>query len=403
MKHTIILFFLFLGFTSAGQELTATETDHPFFDALEWKNNGLLLLSRDPSGNQRKITITFMADKEFPVWQESFNPTGKEYHYISGENARYVYFLDQLELKEGKLFFHQVSSAGNIKSSSALIGQAIKKIDNIIFADLVPIDVFTTDKALVFTYRLHDKKERKYTDYMVTMTHHNMVLYAAKIGSITEEQLKDPKYSYWTYSGFSDDKIYFSTRDFQEKKSGWSVQTISSKAAFIENRFIEDPRESFESNNWGAWGMNGSFYLNRSETQTGKLYVLNEKIFCFGVTSAASSKYLTLFELENATWIKRSTTSLSVEVSKKPTTIRYMLLNEGLVASQGSGGNFISLKGNTSNSSFLVNSFSSSNPSYGLIKEPKATFAVSLPAGNLFLDPAQLNKKGSIKLVYNKK
>jgi hypothetical protein len=403
MKQFLIFFMLLLGFTTFSQELTASETEHPFFDVVEWKNNGLLLLSRDPSGNQRKITVTFMADKAFPVWQESFNPTGKEYHFISGENARYVYFLDQLELKEGKIFYHQISSAGNIKSSSALIGQTIKKIDNILFADLVPIDVFTTDKALVFTYRLHDKKEKKYTDYMVTMTHHNMVLYATKLGSITEDQLKDPKYSYWSYSGFSEDKIFFSARDVQEKKSGWSVQTISSKATFVESRFIEEPKEAFESSTWGSWGMNGSYFLNNSSIQSGQIHLLNEKIYCYGITNTGNGKLMSLYELENATWIKRSSTSLSFEAGKKSPLLRCIFLNEGLIVALGTNGNHLSLKGNSTNNSFVMNTFSPFNPSFGLIKEPKATFAVSLPDGNLYLDPSQLNKKGSIKLVYNKK
>ena len=403
MKHCFIFFFIFLGFTTFGQELTASETDHPFFDALEWKNNGLLLLSRDPSGNQRKITITFMVDKAFPVWQESFNPSGKEYHFISGENARYVYFLDQLQLKEGKIFYHQISSAGNIKSSSAQIGQAIKKIDNIIFADLVPIDVFTTDKALVFTYRLHDKKEKQYTDYMVTMTHHNMVLYAAKIGSIAEEQLKDPKYSYWSYAGFNEDKIYFSARDVQDKKSGWAVQTLSSKATFVESRFIEQPKESFETINWGAWGMNGAYYMDKSEAQAGRLFLQNNKIYCYGLTSNGSNKSISLFELENATWLKRSTSNIILETGKKLPALSSMLLNEGLILASGSKGTFVSLQGEAKNNAFSINQFSPFNPSYGLIKEAKSTFAVSLSGGNLFLDPTQLNNKGSIKLVYNKK
>ncbi len=403
MKYCLFFFLLTLGFVNHSQELTATETDHPFFDALEWKNNGLLLLSRDPSGNQRKITITFMVDKEFPVWQESFNPSGKEYHFISGENARYVYFLDDLQLKDGKIFYHQISSAGNIKSSSAQIGQAIKKIDNILFADLVPIDVLTTDKALVFTYRLHDKKEKKFTDYMVTMTHHNMVLYATKIGSITEDQIKDPKYSYWTYAGFNEDKIYFSTRDVQDKKSGWSVQTISSKAAFVESRFIADPKESFETTNWGAWGMSGAYYLEKGELQAGKIFLQNNKIYCYGVLTSGTNKSIALYELENATWVKRSSASLNVDSGKKAPLMRCMLLNEGLITAFGNNGNFIALKGESYNTTFSINQWSPHNPSYGLIKDPKSTFAVSLSGGNLFLDPTLLNKKGSIKLVYTTK
>lgn len=403
MKQSLIFFMLLLGFTTFGQELTASETDHPYFDILEWKNNGILLLSRDPTGNQRKITVTFMADKAYPIWEESFNPGGKEYYYISEENVRYVYFLDQVELNEGKISYHQLNSAGNFKSSTALIGQAIKKIDNILFADLIPIDIITTAKALVFIYRFHDRKEKKYTDYMVSMIHNNMVLYAEKIGSVTEDQLKDTKYSYWSYSGNSEDKIYFSSRTTQDKKSGWSVQTISSKATFIESRFIEDPQETFELSTWGSWGMSGSYFLDNTLSQSGKIHLMNEKIYCYGFSTLGNSKNLNLYELENSSWTKRSSISLSVEAGKKSPLVRCMLLNEGLIAAIGNRGNFLSLKGNIGNNSFIVSSFGRNNPSYGLIKEPKATFGVSLPGGNLYVDPSHLNKKGSIKLVYTKK
>lgn len=404
MRKIILLFSVLLGFSIQAQELTASETTFPYFDALEWKNNGILLLSRDPSGNQRKITLTFMADKDFSVWQESFNPSGKDYYYISGENARYIYFLDNLELSDGKLFYHQVSSAGNIKSSSAQIGQTIKRIDNnILFTDLTPIDVFTTDKALVMTYRYHDKKEKKYTDYVVTMTHHNMMLYTCKLGSISEEQLKDPKYSHWTFAGFNEDKIFFSVRDFLEKKTGWTIQTLTSKAVLTESRFIEEPRTPFESSNWASWGMNGSFYNDRSETQNGRIFIQNERIYCFGVHSAANSRVMSLYELNNSTWMKINSTSLPAEQSKKSPAIKWILLNEGLMVSTTEKGNFLSMEGEPDNRSFLINKFTPSNPSKGITKSDLASFGVSLPGGELFLDPSQLGKKGSIKLVYKKK
>jgi len=53
-------------------------------------------------------------------------PKGEEYYYISSENARYVYFLDNLDLDNGKVYFSQLNSAGNIKSTSVSYISAIK-------------------------------------------------------------------------------------------------------------------------------------------------------------------------------------------------------------------------------------------------------------------------------------
>ena len=403
MKTFLLFLSLYTGFLSLAQTYSVPQMDYPFFDAVEWKGNGLMLLSRDPSGLKKKITLTYLSDKNYSMWQESFNPSSKNYYYISGENARYVYFLDTPEPIEGKISFHQINSAGNIKSSVAQIEAAMKKLGNYAIPQLKMVDIFTTDKALLFILRYHDKKEKKFTDFLVSMTHHNMVLYAGIIGDITEAQLKDTLYSYWHYSGFEGDNIYFSTRDVSDKKTGWSVQTISSKATNIETRFIEGPGFLFDAVNMGSAGMTGSYYMNSTETRSGQLMYIRNNFFLTGVRSEGSNKKIELYELKEAKWSRINSTSMPSESSKKPSVLSCIAVNEGVIYSSGSQSLFMPFKGERENVSGSINAFSQNNPSRATIQSAKTGIAVSLPTGILLFDPEQLNKAGNVNLEFIKK
>jgi hypothetical protein len=97
MKITTLFFLVILGFSNHAQQFTLPAEEYPFFDIVEWKGTGSLLLNRDPSGLKKKINVTMVGENATSTWQESFNPNTDAYYFISSENARYVYFLDQLE------------------------------------------------------------------------------------------------------------------------------------------------------------------------------------------------------------------------------------------------------------------------------------------------------------------
>jgi hypothetical protein len=161
MKQTIIILSLIIGISTFGQQFEIPAEEYPFYTIIEWKGIGSMLLNRDPSGNSKKVNLTLVSDKTTRIWQQSFNPNGKDFYYISSENARYVYFLDNLNPENGKISLHQLNSAGNIKSSTILLGPAIKKLGAYDFTKLELMDIVTTDKALVHIFRYHDEKEKK--------------------------------------------------------------------------------------------------------------------------------------------------------------------------------------------------------------------------------------------------
>lgn len=403
MKISTLLFSIILVFSTQAQKFSLPAEEFPFFDVVEWKGTGALLLNRDPSGLKRKINITLVGEKNTSIWQESFNPEGKEYYFIAGENARYVYFLDQLQPVEGKISFHQISSAGNVKSSTAQLGQAIKKLGNYDINLMKIIDVITTDKALLFFIRYQDKKEKKFTDFMISMTHHNMLLYPTIVGELSELSLKDTRYGHWAYSGFQGDQIFFATRDVQEKKSGWAIRTFTSKAELTETRFIEGPNVQFDMLSSGSFGTSGRFYLENIESSAGQLHRINDKFILVGQRTDGGSKVLESYQLVNAKWEKISTSKLPVEQSKKIAPLNTLALNEGIACHFGGKTIFLPM---TVGQKVITNSstaFTPFNPSSVMIESLNNRFAVSLPSGVVFFDTQQLNKPGSVNFEFSKK
>jgi hypothetical protein len=403
MKILTLIFTTILGVSSVAQEFIMPAEEYPFFDIIEWKGNGALLLNRDPSGLKRKINLTMVGEKTTSIWQESFNPTGKEYYYIHSENARYVYFLEQLQPVEGKVSFSQINIAGNVKNSTAVLATPIKKLGDYDITELKMIDVFTTDKALVFLMRHHDKKEKRFTDLLVTMTHHNMLVYASKLGDTPEANLKEPgKYGFWTYAGNQGENIIFYAKDQLDKKSGFTLQTFTSKAEKTESRFIECAAHNFDAVPSGSFGTTGRYYLNNQEVATGQLHFINGKYFHSGIRTDGTKKLVELYALENLKWTKIKSVEVAPSTDKKVPGFSSVALNEGIASTYGGKSVFLPFTADPAVTN-TVTAFTPFNPSSTMIKDLKGRFAVSLPTGSLFFETKQLNNPGAVKFEFLKK
>ena len=117
-------------------------------------------MSKDPSGNTKQINLTLIGDQQTSIWDQKFNPKGEEFYYLASENARYVYFLDNLELNNGKVYFSQLNSAGNVKTTSVALGSTVKPLGVTDYNDLELVNVVVTDKALIHHFRYVDKKAK---------------------------------------------------------------------------------------------------------------------------------------------------------------------------------------------------------------------------------------------------
>ncbi len=404
MKIFQLLFLLVISSTTFAQQFEIPAEQYPFYSAIEWKGMGSILLNRDPSGNMKKVNMTLVGGSQTTsIWQQSFNPNGKDFYYISSENARYVYFLDNLTPEAGKVSLHQLSSAGNIKSTSVILSSAIKKLGAYDMTQMEVMDIVTTDKALVHVFRYHDVKAKKYTEIATFITHHNLLVYAAILGEVPEEGIKTGTMGQWQYIGFNGDNIYFAARDKTNKKNGWAVSNFTSKAALTEGLFIEAPEDKYEVTEITGIGSNGRVYMNKSsDANAGSLVHHHGQFYTVGSVLNGTSRSLVLKQRVEGKW-KTLSSATYTETSKKTIQLGTYPLNEGIGCKVNNTLIFLPYQGSTGANAVPFSPKFNTNPSRWIITDKKELFAVSLPEGNLFFDTAQLNKAGNVKFELVKK
>lgn len=406
MKKTLLLFSLILGITSFGQQFEMPAEQYPFYSIIEWKGMGAMLLSKDPLGNSKKINLTLAGNATTSIWQQGFNPDDKDFYYISSENARYVYFMDNLQLQEGKTIFHQLNSNGNVKSTSVSLTSVIKKLGAFDPLQLELMDIVTTDKALVHIFRYHDVKAKKFVEIATFITHHNMLPYSAILGEVSELSLKEGNYGMWKYIGFTDDQIVFAARDFQNKKNGWAVMNFTSKGVMTEAKFIEGPTDKFDLTEEVAFGSHGQLYLQedaKDNRETAQLHFHKNTYYLTGVQTDAAARTAKLMELTAGKWVLLNSATLAPEKTKDLMSVGTLVLNEGIGCKIGNSVVLLPFAMNLKPIQQSFNADLHANPSRLIIEEKKELFAVSLAEGRLFFDRKQLGKAGGVKFEFIKK
>lgn len=400
MKLSGTILALILGFSLFGQKFEIPQEEYPFYNIIEWKGFGSILMNRDPAGVTKKVHLTLVGNQTTSIWQQSFNPNGKDFYYISSENARYVYFLDDLNLNAGKVSLHQMSSAGNVKSTSVALGAAIKKLGEYDQTQLQLMDVVTTDKALVHIFRYFDKKDKKYSEIATFVTHHNFLVYAAILGEVSEASLKEGNYGQWKYIGFTEDQICFAARDYQNRTKGWAVKTFTSKGAMIEARFIVGPSEDYSPVIHIGFGANGRTYLKgTSETENALLFFHKNNFYFTGITANT----LVVKQLKEGKWIDLSKTPFKQEDAKKTMQLGIFPLNEGVGVRIDKALIFLPYIVGGKAILNVYNPRFDHNPSRFILEDNKEFFAVSLTDGSLYFDMGQLNKAGNVTFEFKKK
>lgn len=410
MKHLFLLFLLIssVPLTVLSQKITIVKTIQPFYDIIEWKGMGAMLMSKDPNGNSRQIYLTLVGEKEKSIWEQQIAPPNGKYHYISSENTRYVYFLKNLIPDAGKLLFDQLNSAGNVKSTSVTINTTVKSLGYDPF-QLELKNVVVTDKALVYQFRHFDKKEKEYADIAIFVTHHNMLVYGVELGKIKEDDVKAGRNNHFQYVGFSGDEICFADYATSGKSGkGWNAIIFNSKGQEQKRIFLKNKTTTSTAFNTTGFGTNGAYYLGtEKDQQNGLLTFHNGKFYVTLLNTSDGKQTLELFEQNTDEWKKLNSYVVGSTSSKKPISIGVYPLNEAITY-RITGGDM----GDKTLALFfdgkepLALNFSESvifNPSRMIISDKKELFAVTLPSVNLFFDRSQLKTATDMEFEMIKK
>lgn len=408
MKKIAFFILITLNLTVIAQVFEIPASTYPYSDIIEWKGMGSLLISTDPSGNTKQVNLTLVNAEMKSVWDQKFNPKYEKYYYISSENARYVYFLDNLKLESGKVYFNQLNSAGNVKSTSVSISSAVKNVGVSDYNDLELINCVVTDKALVHHFRYNDKKNKTVVDIATFITHHNFLCYPVVLGTVPEDALKEDHIGNWEYVGFTDDQISFAARDYQNKNSGWSVKEYTSKGKELEGYFMVGPKDLIPIENIG-FGTTGKYYLNEKYSiERGLLTYINSQYYLVGgQRKSETGAEITLFKLTGSKWEEINRMNLNYFIEKKNLKLGIYPMNEGVgYHLDHNGYNKVSLISFTPKKESAHNDFTERtiyNPSSVFERKEKEEFNVILPTGLLVFDTNQLRKEGAVKFEFKGK
>jgi hypothetical protein len=408
MRIAVLTLFTCMSiFSTFAQKITILKTLHPYYNILEWKGMGGILMSKDANGNSNQIYLTLVGEKEKSLWDQQIAPPDGKYYYVSSENARYVYFLRNLNPENGKVYFDQLNSAGNVKNTSVSLVSAIKNLGYDAFS-LELRNVVVTDKALVHHFRYFDKKEKIYTDIATFITHHNMLVYAVELGKVKDDEVKAGRSNHFQYVGFSGDEICFADYTTANTGKGWSAVVFNSKGQEQRRVFLKNKATGHSSISTAGFGTNGAYYLNTEKDQQNGLVTFHNGKFYFTVLNNSTGKpVLELYQLENEEWKKINNHTILNTASKKTFSIGLYPLNEALTYRISGGENgdqtvALFLDGSTP----IVNNYTESvifNPSRMIISDKKEFFAVTLPTGNLFFDKNQLKTAKDVEFEFIKK
>jgi hypothetical protein len=407
MKLNILGFFLFLSSVPFCQSITIEQGAHPFFDVFEWKGMGAILMSKDLSGNSKQINLTLVGKEQQSIWDQKFTPKNEDYYFISSENARYVYFLHNLKPEAGKIYFSQLNEAGNVKATSAFLSSVIKKLGDYNLEELELKNIIVTDKALIHHFRYYNKKEKSFDEIATFMTHHNMLVYAALLGSTPEEDIKSDRANHWRYSGFDGDKICFSKKRFDTKSKCWLAHIYSSKGELTESKEFIASSQQFSSIENTGFGTTGSYYLkNNADLQNALLTYQNNQFYFSGISTSNNQYVLEMYLFENNGWVLNNVLIIEKEKDKRTIQLGVYPLKQGLSYhyKSNAGDNTAFLPFNKSNPN--VHPFSEKiifNPSRVMIEDNKTQLAVMLPSGNLYFELNQLNNQGSVEFEFIQK
>ncbi|WP_300666497.1 hypothetical protein [Fluviicola sp.] len=403
MKKSLSILFVLFSISISAQNFEIPALKQPFYDIIEWKGIGSIVLSRDLTLTQKQVDLTMVAGDSKSAWQQVYNPMAKETYFISEDGGKYAYFLENLELNDGKVFIHQLSAAGNIKVMNLNFLMQIKRL-GFSPADLYLTDIITTEKALLWMFRHKDKE--KLTTVAVSMTHHNFNLYAFVVSENVVSSSKIEDQISWYVAGEKGENILFAARLHAGKEAGWKVKEYNPKGVMVSEQVLEQKGTNFIAHARVGFGRRGSALLKRSEpNEKGTLIYAKGSYYVGGIEMNGTTANLVSYRMEEKVWKKACESPCANFNAKKDLEVGCFGMSEGIgwyVNSAKPEGHFHSFTSGTGIVSGTINQ-ATSNPSRLLTAEFPSKFVAELDTKWLIFDVKQLPAKGNITFEYREK
>lgn len=394
MKRLFLLLFSVQCWVLNAQEFQIASEKFDYYDAIEWKGYGIILFNRDPSLKMNQVHMTMVTEQPKALWQQSFNPLTDNYYYVTNDGGRYAYFLNDLELKDGKISFNQLNVSGNIRTQAVSVTSLIKKLGNFQLSDLTVTDIVLTEKALVYLLIHNDKSTDTRTTIAVTMTHHNLSPYATIIATNKIGNSKPEDQISWYVAGEEGESILYAARIHEGKSSGWAVKKYSPKGDLERDYEIKFAGLKFVAHNRSGFGPKGNTMLQEIQPrEAGSLTYHKGKFYAGGIEMNGTQATMASYVMNEGAWQKIGSTNLGTYNAKKTSDVGFFQLTEGLAWYAGDEktgeAHFHSYDGKqqivSKNIPVRLN-----NPGRLITAEQPGKVVTTLPAGLVSMDPKQL-------------
>lgn len=252
---------MFCSGISIAQEISITPKKLSYYKLYEWPGKGVIVAGKDFKGNTLQQEITLVSASGETKWQEQYMPQVENPYPIYSEHSDYLYFLDQLEPDNGKIFYNQTNLSGYIRKGSVYFPPIFRSVSDIDYSSCELIDINNATDDLIFHFRLKDKKNKQYQDVLVFLNHYSLKTFIAKVPAVFPfDVVEKGDKSLLYFAGSKADENYFVHTTVKDKKEGFDILIFDKKGAFSGSRFLLNPDTAIELSDRKAFFPSGAYY-----------------------------------------------------------------------------------------------------------------------------------------------
>lgn len=216
------------------------------------------------------------------VWNEFFNIIVLDLWYVFEDGGKYVYFFENFQVKDGKVFFYQLSVVGNLKFFLVLIVLVLKCIGDFKFDDLVLNDVVMMECVLVYLFIYMDNFVKKKMIIVVLFMYYNQVFYVIIVVENVIFFFKVEDQVSWYFVGEKGELLVFVVWVYVGGKVGWQVKQYLLKGELENEMILSVIGISFFGYNRIGFGICGSVVIDFLYVVENGMLVYYKDFFYFG-------------------------------------------------------------------------------------------------------------------------
>lgn len=230
----------------ANCQLNFETKKYPVSKIVFWNDKGVLLYGEDPTGNTLLKECTMLIGNPKPDWNKTIMPIVDDPDIIYSESSDYLYFLDKISAKVGKISFNQFHKAGTLrKNNMALNSKFFTLGQNINMDDLTIAAAGTTKNFLVVLFEYYDSNTSEYK-YAIALIKHvtfTMELFWVPELVITKNELNSGFKGSLRLLGDINGKLVLSQPEATEKFVGKNHFSFNEDGEFSKRKQLEWPEK----------------------------------------------------------------------------------------------------------------------------------------------------------------